>query len=176
MAKTTEPKASEGGATPAAETSPAKPEPAKPAPQTVTPAQAKTLAERAETGEKLSVGELALVTGNLRRVNLPVITTVNRDRSSAAYGRSEIDAQPTAYTAAHQAAATLHGWPRHSHHANRQMQLTLADYRKALAAASTTPDGYLTSVPHAPAFSPYALPVTLVTTALVRVQFDPTKG
>src|SRR5690606_11790592 len=85
MAKTTEPKASEGGAAPAA--------------QIVTPAQAKTLAERAESGEKLSVGELALVTRNLRRVNLPVITTVNRDRSSGAYGRSEIDAQPTAYTA-----------------------------------------------------------------------------
>jgi hypothetical protein len=154
----------------------APPEPTAPAPQVVTPTQAKSMAERAEAGEKLPVGELALVTGNLRRVNLPTITTVNRDRSSSDFGRSESDGQTSAYTAEHQAAATLHGWPLHAHHTAAPMQLTLTEYRKALEAANTTPDGYLTPVPHAPAFSPHAVPVTLVTSALKREPFKPAKA
>src|SRR6187399_247431 len=103
---------------------------AAPVGQTVTPEQRKSLEQRATEGEKLSVGELALVTGNLRRVNLPSITTVNTKT-----GASETDFASTAFSAAHQAAATLHGWLQHAHHTSKSMELTQADYLAALKAA-----------------------------------------
>jgi hypothetical protein len=51
----------------------------------------------------------------------------------------------------HAAAAVLHGWAAHQHHAGSPIQLTEADYDAALAAVTVAP-----LVPHNAALSPYA--------------------
>lgn len=141
--------------------------PEKAAGQVVTPEQRKTLHDRAQAGEKLNVGELALVTGNLLRYrNLPTITTVN-----AKTGATEVDQQETGFSPRHMAAATLHGWGLHRHHTGKSMELALKDYEAALKAADGPPEGFLTPVPHDAAFSPHAPPVVLVDTALQRQPF-----
>lgn len=139
---------------------------AAPKAQVVTPEQKKTLEQRAEAGEKLTVGELAAVTGNIRCVNLPRITTVNTET-----GATETDHAQTAFTPEHLAAATLHGWKAHAHHSGKPMTLSLRDYKAALVAASKAPAGYITPCPHAAAFSEYAKPINLVTTALKKERF-----
>jgi hypothetical protein len=148
---------------------------AAPKGQVVTPDQKKTLLQRAEAGEKLPVGELAAITGNVvRRVNLPRITTVNNTT-----GATEVDHAASVFSTAHAVAATLHGWsgPQgHSHHSGAPMQLTLRDYQAALKAAEGPPEGYLTPIPHEAAFSPFAPPITLVTTKLERQPFPEKKA
>ena len=53
------------------------------------------------------------------------------------------------------AAAALHGWGDHEHHAGAPMQLTGVDYYQALVAASEpNKDGHY--VPHFPALSPHS--------------------
>lgn len=54
----------------------------------------------------------------------------------------------------HDAAAALHGWTTHAHHAGAPMQLSGADYYEALVAASEPKSGRY--VPHPAALSPHA--------------------
>ncbi|MEM9693009.1 MAG: hypothetical protein AAGA56_10720 [Myxococcota bacterium] len=49
----------------------------------------------------------------------------------------------------HRAAATLHGWDLHAHHAGRPLELSLDDYEAAISAASAA------RPPHAAAVSPH---------------------
>jgi hypothetical protein len=60
------------------------------------------------------------------------------------------------YSWDHAAAAALHGWKNHEHHAGAPIQITRAAYESALAAASA-PDATGRYVPHPAARSPYAL-------------------
>lgn len=55
----------------------------------------------------------------------------------------------------HAAAAALHGWDAHAHHAGEPLQLSAEDYYRALVAASA-PDGAGNYRPHAGALSRHA--------------------
>jgi hypothetical protein len=55
----------------------------------------------------------------------------------------------------HAAAATLHDWPLHQHHAATPMELTRADYEAALAASEST-DASGAYVPHPAALSEFS--------------------
>jgi hypothetical protein len=57
------------------------------------------------------------------------------------------------YNWRHAAAASLHGWSQHEHHAGKPIQLSDADYEAALEAASA-PKG-VSYEPHKPALSPF---------------------
>lgn len=50
----------------------------------------------------------------------------------------------------HNVAATLHGWKQHAHDAQKEIQLTRADYEAALEAAGSSPPQ-----PHPGALSPF---------------------
>lgn len=102
----------------------------------------KTLAERAEAGEKLTIAELAEATKNAYAY-----------RPFATMGGSSENA--TGYTPAHAAAAQLHGWNAHSSHTADPLTLTLSDYKAALKAGSEAPKGKQTYEPHEAACSPY---------------------
>ena len=54
----------------------------------------------------------------------------------------------------HEAAAVLHGWALHAHHAGEPIKLTRADYEAALKAAGVTNDKG-EYVPHPAALSPH---------------------
>lgn len=54
----------------------------------------------------------------------------------------------------HEAAAMLHGWALHEHHAGTPMKLSRADYEAALKAASQT-DSRGEYQPHVAALSPH---------------------
>lgn len=58
-------------------------------------------------------------------------------------------------TARHQAAAALHGWRDHAHHAGSPMTLSREAYQAALAAADAPPHGQRALAPHVPALSPH---------------------
>lgn len=55
----------------------------------------------------------------------------------------------------HHAAAGLHGWDVHRHHANGELELTEHHYREALKAAERPSSGSVYR-PHKPAVSPYS--------------------
>lgn len=58
------------------------------------------------------------------------------------------------YSWQHNAAAALHGWGDHAHHAGKPMQLTAKAYRNALRAAAN-PDVKGNYVPEPAALSPH---------------------
>lgn len=57
------------------------------------------------------------------------------------------------FSARHAAAAQLHGWALHAHHAGEPMRLSEADYRAALEAASPAKGN---GVPHKAALSKHS--------------------
>ena len=57
---------------------------------------------------------------------------------------------PVCHCWQHSAAANLHGWGSHAHHAGEPIKMTEADYLAALKAASVHP-----YVPHPGALSPH---------------------
>lgn len=134
------------------------------------------LKRRAAEGEALDVGQLAAVTGNIKRVRVPRVTTKNPET-----GRTETDGATDSrgftfiFSAEHKAAATLHGWGHHQHHSGKPLTLKLEDYEKALEAATKSTEGYITPVPYLPAFSKHAPSIKLVTTKLEKVEFPPKK-
>jgi len=58
--------------------------------------------------------------------------------------------------AAHQAAATLHGWRDHVAATGEQLSMTAEDYEAAVKAASAPPQGKQALEPHKPALSPHS--------------------
>ncbi len=56
-------------------------------------------------------------------------------------------------SAEHKAAAALHGWNDHQHHAGEPMSLTDEDYLEAIEAAKRPPQGTNKLRPHQPACS-----------------------
>ncbi len=66
------------------------------------------------------------------------------------------DQSPTIaqYTWQHNAAAALHGWDAHAHHAGEPIRMTAKAYRNALRAASS-PDERGEYLPHDAALSPH---------------------
>ena len=54
----------------------------------------------------------------------------------------------------HEAAAVLHGWTKHAHHAGEPMQLSRQDYESALKAAGVT-NAKGEYMPHPAALSPH---------------------
>jgi len=96
--------------------------------------------------------ELAVLTGNVAEAKGPI-----------AFGEGARPKKQPAYSWQHAAAAQLHGWNAHEHHAGSPIQLSRADYEAALAAASAPvatlmPNGLTRTVyePHKPALSPHA--------------------
>lgn len=117
-----------------------------PPPSAPTPDQASARAQ-------FTPDELAAMTGN-----------VGVARDSIAFGEGARPKPRPAYSWQHAAAAQLHGWGLHEHHAGAPILLSQADYEAALKAAEapvTLPaDGNRQAitvyVPHAPALSPHA--------------------
>lgn len=60
----------------------------------------------------------------------------------------------TQYTWQHNAAAALHGWDAHAHHAGEPIRMTAKAYRNALRAAAA-PDALGEYLPHEAALSPH---------------------
>lgn len=106
-----------------------------------TPAEApkKSLSQRAEEGELLTVGELAEVTGN-------VLTSGNRNGF----------VPETYFSIDHAAAASLHGWLAHEKATGEQFKTTIVNYREALKSASVVPAGDNQPRPFESAVSRYA--------------------
>jgi len=69
--------------------------------------------------------------------------------------RGGVPGERTGYSAAHAAAARLHGWQAHEYHANEPIRITREAYLAALEAASK-PDDQGVYWPHAEALSPHA--------------------
>lgn len=69
--------------------------------------------------------------------------------------RGNLSALPHPNYWQHKAAAALHGWAAHEHHAGAPMQLTAEAYYEALVAASK-PNKSGEYIPHFPALSPHA--------------------
>jgi len=95
----------------------------------------------------LTPEELAELTGNTR-VDTEAFSFGGRPRTSIAYSWQ------------HEAAAQLHGWKDHAHHANESYRLTRIDYEAALKAAAEPVKDERTGVtdyqPHRAAMSQYA--------------------
>lgn len=97
------------------------------------------------------VSELMRSTGNyFMGRDVGVVTTTTNARTGASSrvedSRAEVVVIPSA---AHNAAAAQHGWREHAHHAGKEMELSEADYRAALAAAMAG------EPPHRPALSEF---------------------
>lgn len=75
---------------------------------------------------------------------------------AVAFPASGKKARPHVSLWQHNAAAALHGWAKHQHHAGAPMQLTGEDYFAALVAASEPTGKAGDYVPHPAALSPYA--------------------
>jgi hypothetical protein len=60
-----------------------------------------------------------------------------------------------ALSAAHEAAAVLHGWAEHEHHTGKTIELSRSAYQGALNAASHFAEGTGDYVPHPAALSPF---------------------
>lgn len=95
----------------------------------------------------LTPEELAELTGN---------ATV--ERAAFAFGGQPRAA--TVYSWQHEAAAQLHGWKDHAHHANEPFRMTRLDYEAALKAAADPVQDERTGVtdyqPHRAAMSQHA--------------------
>lgn len=94
------------------------------------------LSNKAADGSTLTVDELAIIEGETQ--------TARR-----------FPGQPVTASARHRAAAVLHGWLDHAHHAGQPMRMVRDDYLAALAAADTT-DERGRAQPHKPAESEYS--------------------
>lgn len=101
----------------------------------------KSLEQRAKDGEKLTLDELARVSGNF--VNIPKIVVELSGETREPYSWK------------HSAAAQLHGWAHHAMATTEPLLISLADYLKALDSIDP-PEGERSPVPHAPACSPYS--------------------